>query len=108
MTIGGSVLILIGMLTLTLPDGPLTVFGFGGGRTLPFIIGAFMVVLSLSGRFSPSPVLRWLLVVGSMVAATLALVDTDRLAGAPRGAGMGVTLAGALVVVGGTFLRAER
>ena len=108
MTIGGSLLVLIGMLTLTIPDGPLTVFGFGGGRTLPLLAGALMIVVALSGRFSPSRALQWILVMGAVGAMSLAVVDTRRLAGASRSAGMGVTLVGALVVIGGTFLREER
>jgi len=107
MIIGGSLLILIGALTLTIPERPLTAFGFGGGRVLPVLLGGLMATLSLGGRFSPSRLLRAVLMLGAVAAAVVAVIDTRRLVG-PRGSGMGLTLVGALVVVGGTLLREER
>ena len=108
MTIGGALFVLIGCLTLTLPDDPVTVFGFGAGRTLPSIAGGLLFAIALIGRFSPSRFLRAAIAMGAVGIAVLAVIDTRRLGEIPRGAGMGITLVGAIVSFAGTFLREER
>jgi len=108
MTMGGSLLAAIGCLALTIPADPVTVFGFGAGRTLPLIAGGLLLGLALLGRFSPSRFLRAAIAMGAVAIATLAVIDTRRLGEIPRGAGMGITLVGAIVTLAGTFLREER
>ncbi|HLA67886.1 MAG TPA: zinc ribbon domain-containing protein [Acidimicrobiia bacterium] len=108
MTLGGSLLVLVGALILRLPDNPLTVFGYAGGRWLPLACGVLIVVLALAGASSPSRGLRSGIALTALTAAAIAFIDTRRLVGESRGAGLGLTLVGALVALGGTMLRQER
>jgi len=108
MTLGGSLLVLVGALILRLPDNPLTVFGYAGGRWLPLACGVLIVVLALAGASSPSRGLRSGIALTALAAAAIAFIDTRRLVGESRGAGLGLTLVGALVALGGTMLRQER
>ena len=107
MIIGGSFVVLVGAIALALPADPLSVFGTGG-RALVLGIALVMLALGAIGRYSPSGLLRFLLLLGAAGVTSVAIIDTRRLAGAPRGAGMGVAIVGAILVVGGTFLREER
>ncbi len=108
MMIGGALLTFLGTLVMSVPASAVTVFGFGSGRTLPLLAGTVVLVVAVAARSSPSPTLRSLLGLAALAVATLVIVDSRRLGGAPRGAGMGIALVGAIVVVGGTFLREER
>ena len=108
MTIGGAILVLVGAIILRLPDDPLTVFGYAGGRWLSLGCGVLIVVCALAGYSSPSRFMRWSIALVAIAAGAVAIIDSGRLVGRPRGAGFGLTLVGAVIAVGGTMLRQER
>jgi len=85
-----------------------TVFGYAGGRWLSLGCGVLIVVCALAGYSSPSRFMRWSIALVAIAAGAVAIIDSGRLVGRPRGAGFGLTLVGAVIAVGGTMLRQER
>jgi hypothetical protein len=107
--LSGSLVVLFGAFSLTLPPSSLSVFGFAGGRTLPVGVGGLLLLVVVWGATSPSRLLRPVVVLLAIGVAAVAIVDTARLdTAATRGAGMGLVLVGALIVLGGTLLRRQR